>query len=38
MDADDQVRVVVVKGAGKAFSTGIDIAESAGKTTQGSRD
>jgi enoyl-CoA hydratase/carnithine racemase len=34
LDADDQVRVVVVKGAGKAFSTGIDIAEFAGKTAQ----
>ncbi len=34
MDADDQVRVVLVKGAGKAFSTGIDIAEFAGKTAQ----
>jgi len=33
-DADDQVRVVVVKGAGKAFSTGIDIAEFPGKTAQ----
>jgi enoyl-CoA hydratase/carnithine racemase len=33
-DADDQVRVVIVKGAGKAFSTGIDIAEFPGKTPQ----
>jgi enoyl-CoA hydratase/carnithine racemase len=33
-DADDQVRVVIVKGAGKAFSTGIDIAEFTGKTAQ----
>ena len=31
-EADDAVRVVVVKGAGKAFSTGIDIAEYPGKT------
>jgi enoyl-CoA hydratase/carnithine racemase len=34
LDADDEVRVVVVKGAGKAFSTGIDIAEFAGKSAQ----
>jgi enoyl-CoA hydratase/carnithine racemase len=34
MDTDDQVRVVIVKGAGKAFSTGIDIAEFAGKSPQ----
>ncbi len=34
LDGDDQVRVVVVKGAGKAFSTGIDIAEFPGKTAQ----
>jgi enoyl-CoA hydratase/carnithine racemase len=33
-DADDQVQVVIVKGAGKAFSTGIDIAEFPGKTAQ----
>jgi|UniRef100_A0A7C3Z2E4 enoyl-CoA hydratase/carnithine racemase len=34
MDGDGEVRVVVVKGAGKAFSTGIDISEFAGKTAQ----
>ncbi len=34
LDADEEVRVVVVKGAGKAFSTGIDIAEFAGKSAQ----
>jgi enoyl-CoA hydratase/carnithine racemase len=31
-EADEAVRVVVVKGAGKAFSTGIDISEYAGKS------
>jgi enoyl-CoA hydratase/carnithine racemase len=38
LDAEEQVRVVIVKGAGKAFSTGIDIAEFAGKTTEEYRD
>ncbi len=33
LDQNDQVRVIIVKGAGKAFSTGIDIAEFPGKTT-----
>jgi len=33
-EKDDEVRVVIVKGAGKAFSTGIDIAEYPGKTTK----
>uniref|UniRef100_A0A7V4G6F0 Enoyl-CoA hydratase/isomerase family protein n=1 Tax=Desulfobacca acetoxidans TaxID=60893 RepID=A0A7V4G6F0_9BACT len=33
-DADDEVRVVVVKGAGRAFSTGIDLAEFPGKSPQ----
>lgn len=33
LDQDEAVRVVIVKGAGRAFSTGIDIAEFAGKTT-----
>lgn len=32
MDADEGVRVVVVTGAGKVFSTGIDINEYPGKT------
>ncbi len=32
MDRDDEVRVIVVKGEGKAFSTGIDISEFAGKS------
>ena len=34
LDAHDEVQVVIVKGAGKAFSTGIDISEFPGKTTQ----
>lgn len=33
LDQDDGVRVIIVKGAGRAFSTGIDIAEFPGKTT-----
>jgi enoyl-CoA hydratase/carnithine racemase len=33
LDQMDQVRVIIVKGAGRAFSTGIDIAEFPGKTT-----
>ncbi len=32
LDGDDAVRVVIVKGAGKVFSTGIDISEYPGKT------
>jgi len=32
MDADPRVRVVLVKGAGKAFCAGIDVNELAGKT------
>jgi len=32
LDKDRQVRVVVVKGAGKVFSTGIDLGEFGGKT------
>jgi enoyl-CoA hydratase/carnithine racemase len=32
MDADERVRAVVVTGAGKVFSTGIDITEFEGKT------
>ena len=33
LDQDDQVQIVIVKGAGRAFSTGIDIAEFPGKST-----
>jgi enoyl-CoA hydratase/carnithine racemase len=33
LDQNDQVRVIIVKGAGRAFSTGIDLAEFPGKTT-----
>ncbi|WP_449244772.1 enoyl-CoA hydratase/isomerase family protein [Desulfobacca acetoxidans] len=33
LDQDEAVRVIIVKGAGKAFSTGIDIAEFHGKST-----
>lgn len=32
LDADDAIRVVIVKGAGKVFSTGIDITEYPGKS------
>jgi enoyl-CoA hydratase/carnithine racemase len=32
LDADDRVRVVLLKGAGKAFCAGIDVKELAGKT------
>ena len=32
LDQDDRVRVIIVKGAGRAFSTGIDIAEFPGKS------
>ncbi len=35
LDQDAQVQVVIVKGAGRAFSTGIDIAEFPGKTASG---
>jgi enoyl-CoA hydratase/carnithine racemase len=38
LDSDDDVSVVVVKGAGKAFSTGIDITEFPGKTQQEYRE
>lgn len=34
LDADDSVGVVIIKGAGRAFSTGIDISEFGGKTAQ----
>ncbi len=33
LDKDEAVRVIIVKGAGRAFSTGIDISEFAGKST-----
>jgi len=32
LDEDHEVRVVIIKGAGKAFSTGIDVSEFHGKT------
>jgi enoyl-CoA hydratase/carnithine racemase len=32
MDADPQVRVIVLKGAGRAFCAGIDVSELAGKS------
>ena len=32
LDEDDEVRVIIVKGAGKVFSTGIDVSEFHGKT------
>lgn len=32
MDGDDRVRVIMLKGAGKAFCAGIDVNELAGKT------
>lgn len=38
LENDKNVRVVVIKGAGKAFCTGIDISEFAGKTLQEYRD
>ncbi len=38
LDRDDGVRVVIVKGAGRAFSTGIDISEFAGKTASQYQD
>ncbi|MBN2034320.1 MAG: enoyl-CoA hydratase/isomerase family protein [Deltaproteobacteria bacterium] len=38
LDADNSVRVIVIKGAGKAFCTGIDISEFPGKTLQEYRD
>ncbi len=33
MDADEAVRVIIIKGAGKAFCAGIDVNELADKTT-----
>jgi len=38
LDARKEVRVVVVKGAGKAFSAGIDVSDFAGKSTLEYRD
>ena len=38
LDNDKDVRVVVVKGAGKAFSTGIDVAEFFGKSLRQYRE
>jgi enoyl-CoA hydratase/carnithine racemase len=32
LDGDNEVRVVIIKGAGKVFSTGIDVSEFPGKT------
>jgi len=32
LDEDNEIRVVIVKGAGKVFSTGIDVSEFHGKT------
>jgi enoyl-CoA hydratase/carnithine racemase len=32
LDQEEKVRVVIIKGAGRAFSTGIDLAEYPGKT------
>lgn len=37
-DDDEEVRVVVVRGAGKAFSTGIDVSEFFGKTNREYKD
>jgi enoyl-CoA hydratase/carnithine racemase len=38
LELDRAVRVVVIKGAGKSFCTGIDISEFHGKTLQGYRE
>jgi len=38
LDARKEVRVVVLKGAGKAFSAGIDVSDFAGKSTLEYRD
>lgn len=38
LDARKEVRVVLVKGAGKAFCAGIDVGDFAGKSTQEYRD
>jgi len=38
MEEDPEVRAVIVKGAGKVFSTGIDLGEFGGKTEEEYRD
>ncbi|MDD5205681.1 MAG: enoyl-CoA hydratase/isomerase family protein, partial [Desulfobacterales bacterium] len=38
MEMDGSVRVVVIKGSGKAFCTGIDVSEFQGKTLQEHRE
>jgi enoyl-CoA hydratase/carnithine racemase len=38
LEGDKEIRVVVVKGAGKAFCTGIDVTEFAGKSQQEYRE
>lgn len=38
LDKDPQVRAVIVRGAGKVFSTGIDLAEFGGKTQEEYRE
>lgn len=38
LDRDPQVRVVILKGAGRAFCAGIDVQELAGRSTQEARE
>ena len=38
LDNEKNVRVIIVKGAGKAFSTGIDLSEYSGKSINGYRE
>jgi enoyl-CoA hydratase/carnithine racemase len=38
LDNEKSVRVIIVKGAGKAFSTGIDLSEFSGKSLKGYRE
>ena len=38
LDNEKDVRVIIVKGAGKAFSTGIDLSEFSGKSLKGYRE
>lgn len=38
LEMDQDVRVVVIRGAGKAFSTGVDLSEFSGKTLQAYRE